>query len=214
MILCDIGNHNVDFFHNGKIWSMNLAEFQNYKPNEKVYYISVNEYFLKKLKNSTIFINIESLFNFDTIYQGIGIDRIAACTAISDGMIVDAGSAITVDIMSNYMHLGGFIIPGLASYEKCFSNISERLNFRLNPNIDLEALPQKTTDALSYGVIKPIIMILKDSCKDKMIYFTGGDGKFFSRFFKNSIYDKTLIFRGMKKVLEDQQKNNMQGNLC
>lgn len=202
MILCDIGNHNADIFQDGKIWSINLTEFQNYKPEEKVYYISVNEPLSKKLKDLPNFINIESLFDFDTIYQGMGIDRIAACTAVNDGMIVDAGSAITVDIMSNSIHLGGFIIPGLSSYEKCFAGISDRLKFRLNPNVDFDALPQKTSNALSYGVMKPIIMILGDSCKDKKIYFTGGDGKFFSKYFKNSIYDRTLIFRGMKKAIE------------
>jgi type III pantothenate kinase len=202
MILCDIGNHSIDFFHDGKIWSMSHLEFQNYKPKEKIYYISVNDKISKRLKDSQNFINIESYFNFDTIYQGIGIDRVAACTVVSDGMIVDAGSAITVDIMSNNLHLGGYILPGLGAYESCFSKISDRLDFRLNPNIDLEALPQKTTDALSYGVIRPILMVLKDTCKDKMIYFTGGDGKFFSKYFKNSIYDRTLIFRGMQKAME------------
>ncbi len=202
MILCDIGNHSIDFFHDGKIWSMNHSEFQNYKPKEKIYYISVNKKITNRLKSDSNFIDIEPYFNFDTIYQGMGIDRIAACTTISDGMIVDAGSAITVDIMSNKLHLGGYILPGLAAYEQCYCGISDQLNFRLKPNIDLDALPQKTTDALSYGVIKPILMILKDSCKDKMIYFTGGDGKFFSKHFQNSIYDRTLIFRGMKKAIE------------
>lgn len=207
MILCDIGNHNADIFHDGQTWSINLADFHTYKPEEKVYYISVNEFLSNKLKNLPNFINIEPLFDFDTIYQGMGIDRIAACTTVNDGMVVDAGSAITVDIMSNSIHLGGFIMPGLSSYEKCFAGISDRLKFRLNPNIDLEALPQKTTNALSYGTIKPILMILEASCKDKKIYFTGGDGKFFSKYFKNSIYDRMLIFRGMKAVVEKNYKN-------
>ena len=202
MILCDIGNHNADFFQDGKIWSLNIIDFQAYKPKEKVYYISVNESLSKKLKDLHNFINIEPLFDFDTIYQGMGIDRVAACTTIADGMVVDAGSAITVDIMSNSIHLGGFIMPGLSSYVKCFEEISDRLKFRLNPNIDVEALPQKTEDALSYGTIKPILLTLGDLCKDKRIYFTGGDGKFFSKFFKNSIYDRMLIFRGMKATIE------------
>ncbi len=90
--------------------------------------------------------------------------------SINDGVVVDAGSAITVDIMSNGIHLGGFILPGLSSYERVFKDISKRLEFRLNPNLDLSALPQKTTDALSYGVIKPILLALKDIHKDKKIY--------------------------------------------
>ncbi len=203
MILCDIGNYNVNFFHDGKIWSVSCKEFGGYKAEEKIYFISVNDKITKNLTDNDNFINLEPFLQLDTIYQGLGVDRIAACYAITDGMVVDAGSAITVDIMSNSLHLGGFILPGLASYEDIFASISNRLIFRLNPNIDLEALPQKTEDALSYGVIKPILMILNDTCKDKKIYFTGGDGKFFSKYFKNSIYDRGLIFRGMKKILQE-----------
>ncbi len=201
MILCDIGNHSANFIQDGKNWSLNHEDFMNYKTEEIIYYICVNEKISHKLKDVKNFVNIESYFELDTIYQGMGIDRVAACSAISDGMIVDAGSAITVDIMSNSLHLGGFILPGLAAYEKCYGQISEKLSVRLKPNIDLEALPQKTVDAISYGIIKPIIMILKDLCKDKTIYFTGGDGKFFSKYFENSIYDGTLIFRGMEKAI-------------
>ncbi len=203
MVLCDIGNHHIDFYHDGKIWSVSHEEFVDYRLDEKIYYISVNEEISNVLKNKKDFVDIESYFQIDTIYQGLGIDRIAACAAINDGMVVDAGSAITVDIMSNSLHLGGYILPGLAAYEQVFSQISKKLRFKLNMSIDFEALPQKTTDALSFGVIKPILMILQDSCKDKKIYFTGGDGKFFSKYFKNSIFDRTLVFRGMKKVIEE-----------
>ncbi len=202
MVLCDIGNHSADFYHDGKIWSISCEEFADYCPSEKIYYISVNEKISNLIKNHKYFIDIEPYFQLDTIYQGLGIDRVAACTAVSDGMIVDAGSAITVDIMSNSLHLGGYILPGLASYEQAFSQISDKLRFKLNMSVDFEALPQTTSDALSFGVIKPILMVLNDSCKEKKIYFTGGDGKFFSKYFNNSVYDRTLIFRGMKKVLE------------
>ena len=202
MYLCDIGNSNVDFYHDGKVWSLSLSEFQKYTTKERVYYISVNESVNEWIGSRKNFIDLEPYFNFDTIYQGLGIDRIAACSAIKDGMVVDAGSAITVDIMANGLHLGGFILPGLMAYQECYKRISPRLDVTINPNVALDALPQKTKDAISYGIMKPILMILQENCKDKHIFFTGGDGQFFSRFFSHSIYDKTLIFRGMQKVIE------------
>ncbi len=203
MILCDIGNSNVDIYHDGKIWAISLSEFENYKPKEKVYFISVNDNVTNKLNEKSNYMNIEKYFEFDTIYQGMGIDRIAACCSVKDGIIVDAGSAITVDIMSNSMHLGGYIMPGIAAYEKCYASISPRLSKRVNPNIILDALPQKTEDAISYGIVKSIYMMLEDTCKEKTIYFTGGDGKFFSKFFRNSIYDRSLIFRSMLKTVTE-----------
>ena len=186
MILCDIGNSNVDFYHDGKIWSLSLNEFKEYKPSEKVYFISVNEDV--NLGLSSEFIDIEEWFEFDTIYQGMGIDRVAACYTIDDGIVIDAGSAITVDVMSGTLHMGGYILPSINSYETCYANISK--NYRFN--------------AISYGVIKPLLMVLEHTCSNKVVYFTGGDGKFFSKFFKKSIYDRALIFRGMLKAIKNK----------
>lgn len=203
MILCDIGNSNADFYQDGKVWAMPLKQIKEFVATEKVYYISVNEALKNTLQAKNNFIDLEPYFEFDTIYQGMGIDRVAACLTINDGMIVDAGSAITVDIMSGGMHLGGFILPGLSAYEKCYASISPRLAIPINPSVSLDALPQKTNDAISYGVVKSIIMLLEVTCKDKRIFFTGGDGKFFSKFFRNAIFDRTLVFRGMLKAIKE-----------
>jgi len=203
MILCDIGNSNVDFYHDGKIWSQSLKEFEEYNPKEKVYFISVNDSITKRLDSN--YINIEEWFEFDTIYQGIGIDRVAACYTVENGIVIDAGSAITVDVMSGGLHMGGYILPSIKSYEVCYSNISTRLDKRINPNVILDALPQKTEDAISYGVIKPMLMMLEHTCREKTVYFTGGDGKYFSKFFKKSIYDRSLIFRGMLKAIKNKE---------
>lgn len=206
MILCDIGNSNVDFYHDGKIWTQNLEEFKGYSPKEIVYFISVNDSVTKQLSDK--YINIKNWFEFDTIYQGMGIDRIAACYSIENGIIIDAGSAITVDVMSGGLHMGGYILPGINSYQSCYAKISSKLDKRINPNVILDALPQKTEDAISYGAIKPILMMLEHTCRDKVVYFTGGDGKYFSKFFKKSIHDRSLIFRGMIQAIENKNKGN------
>ena len=203
MILCDIGNSNVDLFQDGKVWTLSHKQFKDFSTKDKVYYICVNEVMGSYLQTKNNFIDLEPYFEFDTIYQGMGIDRIASCLTISDGMIVDAGSAFTVDIMSGGMHLGGFILPGLSAYERCYKSISSRLDVTINPSVALDALPQKTSDAVSYGVVKSILTLLEMTCKDKKIFFTGGDGKFFSKFFSNSIFDRTLIFRGMLRTIKE-----------
>lgn len=203
MMLCDIGNSTVDCYLNGKVWTLSHAQFKEFSPVEKTYYICVDEDMKKYLEYKNRYVNLEPYFQFDTIYQGLGADRVAACSTIKDGMIVDAGSAITVDIMSGGVHLGGFILPGLEAYAKAYRSISSRLDVVINPSVELEALPQKTNDAISYGVVKPIIVMLESTCKDKKIFFTGGDGKFFSKYFKNAFFDRTLIFRGMIKAIKE-----------
>ncbi len=202
MVLCDIGNSDVKFLHNNKFSSLSFEEFEAYQSEERVFYINVNEALKKLASQKANFINIEQYFAFDTIYQGLGIDRIAACYTISDGVVVDAGSAITVDIMSSSMHLGGFIMPGISGFRKAYAEISPRLKCEFNTQIYLDALPQRTIDAVSYATFKSIYLLIKDATHNRNLYFTGGDGRFLERFFEKSIYDKMLVFRGMQKAIE------------
>ncbi|EAI8629892.1 type III pantothenate kinase [Campylobacter lari] len=201
MLLCDIGNTTASFLNEQKFHSMSIEQFLQYEPIQKVFYINVNPNLEQRLKQNPLFINLAPYFNFDTIYKNLGVDRIAACYTIEDGVVVDAGSAITVDIVSNSIHLGGFILPGIESYKKSFASISSRLKHELNTQINFDAFPQRTIDALSYGVFKSIYLLIKDSAYDKKLYFTGGDGQFLANFFDYAIYDKFLIFRGMKKAV-------------
>jgi len=203
MILCDIGNSFYHFYENGKIWKVPTKKHLDLTHNSQIYYISVNEKAEQKLRKLYPFaINIDKFANLDTNYIGLGIDRIMACLAIEDGVIIDAGSAITVDIIQNNMHLGGYILPGIENFRKSYKNISPKLDKKLNLNIDLSLLPQNTIDAISYGIIASIVNLLKQSVKNKRIFFTGGDGAFLARFFNNAIVDNLLIFKGMKKIVE------------
>ncbi len=205
MILCDIGNTNATFFDGRKIWNLSIDEFNTYEPKEKIYYINVNEKAAQKLSNP-LFIDIEPYIKLNSTYIGLGVDRAAACYAINNGLIVDAGSAITLDLMANGCHIGGFIMPGITTTLSSLKNISPRLDMPLNSQVDLECLPQRTQDAISYGVIKPIVNLINDFASGKSIYFTGGDGEFLSRFFAQSLYDRMLIFRGMQRAINENKE--------
>lgn len=204
MILCDIGNTTASFWEDGKITKFSISQFKSYKPTQKVYFISVNDKLNKKLKDEN-FVNLEPLVERSS-YKGLGIDRAMACYTIKTGLVVDAGSAITLDIVSNGIHLGGVILPGLNASLEAYENISPRLKIHLNSQINLDSLPQQTTDAISYGIIKPIVLLIKEMANGEQIYFTGGDGAFFDRFFENSIYSKDLVFLGMKKIIEENKE--------
>lgn len=206
MILCDIGNSDAKILENTKFSSLNFEEFTAFESDEKVFYINVNYSLKRTVAQKPNFINLEPYFRFDTIYQGLGVDRIAACYIIDEGVVVDAGSAITIDVMSNSMHLGGFILPGIASFRKAYAEISPILKCEFNTQISLDAFPQRTIDALSYGVFKSMFLLIQNTAHNKKLYFTGGDGQFLANFFDKAIYDKMLVFRGMKKVLEENPK--------
>lgn len=202
MYLIDIGNTTATIYNNGVVWSESIEKFKKFNVRETVYFINVNDSLKEHLAQKKNYVDLEPYFELDTIYKGLGVDRVATCCAVESGIIIDAGSAITVDIISSNSHLGGFIMPGLNSALNAFKGISPKLDVLLMTNIDLNALPEDTANAVSYGIIKPIILMIKEHCKDKKIYFTGGDGAFLSRFFPQSIYSKTLVFNGITKTMK------------
>jgi type III pantothenate kinase len=208
MILCDIGNTTFHFKSNNKEFKLfHNEDFPNL--NEIIYFISVNQKatnkLLKKFPNS---INIEKFIKFDTSYVGMGIDRKVACLNIKNAIIVDAGSAITVDVVENSKHSGGFILPGITALASVYPNISEKLKFELNQNINLNSIPLNTNNAINYAIFQSIILPIKNIDNNYNIIFTGGDGLMLSKYFKNSLYNKNLIFDNIKQLLDKMQKDN------
>jgi type III pantothenate kinase len=106
--------------------------------------------------------------------------------------------------MEEGVHQGGFIMVGINAYKESFANISIALKFEIDKTIDIEKLPQNTHQALNFATFKSVYLMIKDIAKGKTIYFCGGDGKFFSRYFKESIYKHDLVFDGMKKVIKEK----------
>ena len=202
MILCDIGNTTFHFFINNK----HKKYFVDEKIpvfDDEIYYISVNEKATKKLlKNNPEAKNIEDIMNFQTSYKGLGKDRAVACSFYDNVVIVDAGSAITVDIMENAIHQGGFILLGMRSFISSYPKISKKLKFSFKKDINLDKIPLQTKDAIQYAMLKSIMLPIKEVSLNKNIIFTGGDGEVLSKYFENSVYKKDLIFENMKRIID------------
>ncbi|MEZ4694646.1 MAG: type III pantothenate kinase, partial [Aliarcobacter sp.] len=145
---------------------------------------------------------IKNILKFETIYQGLGIDRAVACSFQQNAVIVDAGSAITVDIIEDGIHMGGFILLGLRRFMKSYPKISKKLKFDFEKNINLDKIPLQTKDAITYAMMKSIILPIKEVSLNKNIIFTGGDGELLSKYFENSQYKKDLIFENMKRMID------------
>lgn len=213
MILCDIGNTTYHFKVDKKSFkistSTSLKDLPMYK--EIIYFISVNknatQQFLKKYPNA---INLKTIIDFKTAYEGMGIDRKVVCHNIKDGIIVDLGSAITVDIMKKGKHKGGFIIPGIEAYKIIYPNISKKLSFDFEKNTNLDKIPLTTNEAINYAIFSAITLpIIKEYEKYKTkIYFTGGDKDLLKNYFIDIPvkYKKNMIFNSMKKIIQDNKK--------
>ena len=202
LILCDIGNTTYHFLVRDKHKKYFLDEKVPVF-DEEIYFVSVNEKATKRLlKKNPHAKNINKLLNFQTSYQGLGIDRALACSFQDNCVIVDAGSAITVDIMEEGVHKGGFILLGIRRFMKSYPKISKKLKFEFEKEINLDKIPLQTKDAIQYAMLKSIILPIKEVSLNKNIIFTGGDGEVLSKFFENSIYKKDLIFENMKRIID------------
>lgn len=207
MILCDIGNTYFHFYCKGRVWRESPKTLSS--KDGEIFYISVNPNYEKLLlEKQRECINLAPFFSLDTAYVGLGIDRVAVCEGVDEGVIVDAGSAITVDVMQKNMHLGGYILPGIGSFVEMYKQISPALDILPDFSIEFDLFPQNTKEALGYAILRSIVGLITEVAKEKKIYFCGGDGKFFSKFFKNCIYDETLVFKGMQKAWERYNEQN------
>jgi len=202
MLLADIGNSYFHIFNGKEVEHLSYEDAIAKYQNEKLYYISVKHHLEEKIKKIKSWKDISGLIHLENEYNTMGVDRKALCLSYNDGIFVDAGSAITVDIMEDAVYKGGFILPGLKAYLQSYKNISPALDITLNKELSLSALPLTTKDGISYGIIASIKALIENHSEGKTLYFTGGDGKFLSSFFEDAIYDEMLVFQGMIKVLQ------------
>jgi len=206
MLLADIGNTHIHIFntdrYNDEVIHLkhNIA-IKKYSTKD-IYYISVNSEIEEKINASTKWKNISSKINLDGSYDTMGVDRKSLCLSHKNGIFIDAGSAITIDIMESGIYKGGFILAGLKSILNSYKDISPKLEIDMNYDILLDRLPLTTKDGISYGIIAPIKTIIEKHQEDRKLYFTGGDGEYLSSLFENSVFDEKLVFKGMQTRLK------------
>ncbi len=202
MILADVGNSYVHIWHDGRIEHLRLIEAIEKYGAEVVYYINVNAAYEQTLATLEDWSDISQHGLLKGAYGGMGVDRKALCLSHSDGIFVDAGSAITVDKVVAGVYQGGYILPGMHAYHKAYADISPVLDVVLDRKVTLEALPKTTRESVSFGTIAPMIASIEKIMGDLPVYCTGGDGMWLSQYFEQAVFDETLLFQGMIKMIE------------
>lgn len=171
---------------------------------KKMHFVSVNCEFnetLKAAKNECfcdLAPRVKATFGaFASRYAGLGVDRMAACLGVREAVVVDAGSAITADIVryelskSNLVlttqagesqkqrHLGGGIMPGFTALGEAFKAVSPKLDLPYNEGISLEEMPLNTQDAISFGALSAacgFVLSFAAKFEELPLVFTGGNG--------------------------------------
>jgi type III pantothenate kinase len=200
LTLCDIGNTSYHFYDGKRDSKVSIDTFDPTSVQDEVYFISVNPKADETLSKLANWHDLKSAIEWEKYYETMGVDRVIACEAIDDGLIIDAGSAITVDLVTDGTFEGGFIYPGLEAMQECYRNISTRLDYSLNFELDLDKMPKNSQDAISYGVLRTLYSEVMRH--NKKIYLTGGNAKVLSKIFPEAVVDELLLFKGMKKMME------------
>ena len=205
MLLADIGNTHFHIYNGESVEHLSYADaIEKYK-EKKLCYISVKHQFTAEIEQIKMWKNISSFVHIKGEYETMGVDRRALCLSHENGIFIDAGSAITVDVVEEGRYKGGYIFPGLKAMLKSYEDISPVLKTELNKTISLLQLPTTTKEQISYGIIASIKALIDKHSKGELLYFTGGDGKYLSTFFEESMYDEALVFQGLKQSLKEYE---------
>jgi len=205
LILCDIGNTTFDFYKNSTRSKILIDDYKDINSSDTIYYISVNEKVSQRLKSHSNWIDVGMYVDKSYFYETMGIDRIVVCMGIKDGVIIDAGSAITVDIMKDGEFMGGYIALGLQKSALCYVDISPKLHSSYNFEQDFDKIPKNTQDAITYAQLG---LLYKDVVSYNLpIYLTGGDADKLKSVFRFATVDSDLVFKSMLEIIKG-------ANLC
>lgn len=155
--------------------------------------------------------------------QTLGQDRLAAAVGANflcpneNLIIVDAGSAITYDFVSEQNeYLGGNIAPGIKMRLTVLKQMTKRLPLVEVEESQLVPLYGKnTTDAISAGVLRGIMFevkgymrTLEERTKHFKTFLTGGNAPYIYPNIRNEVrYEKHLVLIGLNRILEFNKKN-------
>ncbi len=151
--------------------------------------------------------------------ETLGADRLAAAvgavalTGSGNCLIVDFGTAITVDLVTDGVFRGGNISPGVGMRFRALHDYTSRLPECSAAAIG-ESLGRSTREAIEQGVMQGVmyeieghIARLTEKIKDLSVIFTGGDAKYFVKRIKNTIFaNRELVICGLNRILEYNAK--------
>ena len=149
--------------------------------------------------------------------KNLGVDRWLAMLALwhrlkTGFMVVDAGTAITIDLVGNDgKHLGGFILPGLSMQRQALLGESLVLKGQvdevLSPSLSLGV---DTDEAIDNGILASTVALIQrliaenDSWLAHM-FFTGGDAQSLKALIPQAQIEEALVMDGLSLAWNREQ---------
>jgi type III pantothenate kinase len=151
--------------------------------------------------------------------ETLGPDRIAAVAgaysyfAGSNILVIDAGTAITYEVLENDNYAGGNISPGIRMRFKALNSFTGALPL-IEPSLVFKSPGDSTTDAIMAGVVNGVlyeineyIRTFKKKYSNHKVILTGGDCSFISEMTGESVFLKPdLVTEGLNFILDYNAK--------
>ena len=155
--------------------------------------------------------------------ETLGQDRLAAAVGAAylcpkqNILIIDAGSAITYDFVSDEGEfVGGNIAPGIKMRLTMLHRMTKKLpQVEVEENELLPLFGKTTRDAIAAGVIRGIVYEVKGyirslnaQLKQLTVMLTGGNAPFIANNSRNTSFqlEKNLVLIGLNQILEHSKK--------
>lgn len=152
----------------------------------------------------------------------LGVDRWMAVIAAhnlffpSAVVVVDAGSAVTIDAVSaGGLHMGGLIFPGLTMMRNSFFAKTANTPVAKDASFALRPFADTTDEAVSNGTLFSVIgaiqlaigMIAAELESEEIaVVITGGDAELLLRWLDGGVvFEPNLVLRGVALVAELEQ---------
>lgn len=203
MLLCDIGNTSFHFYDGTRGFKKPVESFDPSSVSETVYYICVHPALSGKLGRLDNWYDLRPMIDWGRYYPTMGIDRVCACEAVTEGVIVDAGSAMTVDLVRNGRFQGGFICPGLKAMREAYLAVSDALDYSFNFEMQLDKMPTNSRDAVTFGAVGLLVREVRRL--NAPVFLTGGDAPALHPLLPEAALEPLLLFRGMTKIIQKAQ---------
>ena len=149
--------------------------------------------------------------------EKLGVDRwlailAARAKASSAFVVVDSGSAITVDLVTSQgEHLGGYIAPGLRLMREALSSKTSAIKLGQIGYPDNDFPGRNTVTAIKSaelamiaGLVDHARSILRNyDSHNACLWVTGGDGEWLVAMLKDGIYQEDLVLDGLEIALAE-----------
>jgi len=136
----------------------------------------------------------------------------------SDFIVIDAGSALTIDVVNEFgKHLGGYIVPGINMMKQSLGMNTALVQLHgESDSLTSLSLGQTTRSCVESGILLSAVILIESVYKKQMqqikngqVYITGGDAELLASYFSfKCAIIPALVLHGLNVLADNKIKNN------